>query len=121
MSLSISRIPTHLSRDNLHLAYELILFLKLYPKFNDVYIPSGYGLGELEGFMKHLMKGTALYVYNEDRSKLIYSFYSIRQAASLLPCSYTALRDSLVEKRPVFGIRFEKELIKTVRSEFVSL
>lgn len=81
----------------------------------------GHGIGQLTGFIKHLMKGTSLYVYNKDKSKLIYTFFSIRQAARMLPCSKNAIREALNLKRPLFGINFESVLIQTATPEYVSL
>ena len=119
--LSISIIPNHLSRDDLHMCYELMLFLKLFPKFNDLYIPntiSGAGLDPSpeEKIRRIKVKGRPLYLYTEDNNNLIYAFHSLREAGRILNCGANTISNSISANRSLFGLNFKLNLLESIRA-----
>ena len=124
LRLSVAVIPAHLSRDNFNLVLEQILFLKHYPEFNDVYVAGSGGetVFSAEDLIKKMkVRGTPIYVYNLDKSKLIHAFYSYRQAGRLLPCRWNSIRDAVLGHRTFRGLYFDTQLIDSAFIEYVSI
>lgn len=124
LRLSVAILPPHLCRDNLNLAFEQILFLKYNPEFNDVNIAGSGGetvFNEEALITKMKVRGTPIYVYNFDKSKLIHAFYSYRHAGRLLDCKWNSIRDAVLCQRKFRGLCFDTQIISSAKIDYESI